>query len=122
MTPVARVDSNAVAQRPAHLVTVRPGQHHVEDDRVEGVLPRHPDAVSAVVHDIDGETFGLEPLPKPGGEALLREPAAPAPIPRAGKPARVKLCANRLRGYLGCRCCGCGFGFAIRTPDAVPQC
>src|SRR6476646_7000376 len=85
MTPVARVDSNAVAQRPAHLVTVRPGQHHVEDDRVERSLPRQPDAVSAVVHDIDGETFGLEPLPKPGGEALLREPAAPAPIPRARK-------------------------------------
>jgi len=23
------------------------------------------------VHDIDGETFGLEPFPQPGGQALL---------------------------------------------------
>ena len=65
MTPVARVDSNAVAQRPAHLVTVRPGQRHVEDDRVEGVLPRHPDAVSAVVHDIDGEPSASSPFRSP---------------------------------------------------------
>jgi hypothetical protein len=59
------------AQRAAHLVAVRAGQHDVENDRVERSFARHPDAVGAVVHDIDRETFGLEPLTQPGGQALL---------------------------------------------------
>jgi hypothetical protein len=42
----------------------------IENDRVERVFARHPDAVGAGVHDIDGETFGLEPLAQPCGQAL----------------------------------------------------
>ena len=46
----------------------------------------------------------LRRLPSPGGQAR----------------PRVTLCANRLRGCLGFRCCGCSF--VIRTADAVPRC
>ena len=59
------------AQRLAHLVPVGSGQHDVENDRVERVFARHPDAVGAVVHDIDSEAFGLQPLAQPGGQARL---------------------------------------------------
>ena len=59
------------AQRPAHLIAIRTRQHDVENDGVEGVFTRHPDAIGAVVHDIDGETLGLKPFPQPGRKPLL---------------------------------------------------
>ncbi len=59
------------AQCPAHVVAVRAGQHDVENDRVKGNLPRHPDSVRAVVNDVDGKTLRLEPLAKSRGKPLF---------------------------------------------------
>ena len=50
-----------VAQPPARLEAVDPGQHHVEHDRVVLVRLRHPEGVLAGGRDVCGETLGDEP-------------------------------------------------------------
>ena len=60
-----------VAQRPAHLVAVDAGQEDVEHDRVVGALPGPPQAVVAVVGDVDVEALGREAVGDRRREELL---------------------------------------------------
>src|SRR6266851_2349291 len=60
-----------LTQRGADLVPVQTRQHDVEDDRVVGVLPGHPETVGARQGDVGREALGLQTLLEPGGEPLL---------------------------------------------------
>src|SRR5262249_13412540 len=64
----------AGAQLPAHFVAAEPGQHDVEDDRVVRAVRRlggRPEPVDAVVHEVDGEPLGLQPVADRLGEVHL---------------------------------------------------
>ena len=60
-----------VAQRAAHLVAVHPRQQHVEHDGVVGALPGPPQAVVAVVGDVDVEALGGQAVGDRRREQLL---------------------------------------------------
>ena len=74
------------AQRPADLVAVHARQQDVEDDRAVGALPGAPQAVEAVVHDLDVEALGR------AGRGRPRRPGRPRPRPPAR--ARAPVCAT----------------------------
>ncbi len=60
-----------LAERAAHPVAAHARHHDVEQDDVVPVLAREPQAVDAVVRDVDGEALGLEPATDPVGEPHL---------------------------------------------------
>ena len=60
-----------VAQGPAHPVAVDPGEQHVEHDRVVGALAAPPEAVVAVVRDVDVEPLRRQTVRDGGREQLL---------------------------------------------------
>ena len=60
-----------VAQRAAHLVAVHARQEDVEHDGVVGALAAPPEAVVAVVGDVDVEALGGEPVGDRGREQLF---------------------------------------------------
>ena len=57
---------------PAGLEAVHAGEHHVEDDRVVGGAPRHPQRVFAVRRDVGGEALVAQTtLEDPGHLGLI---------------------------------------------------
>ena len=58
-------------KRAAHLVAVDAGQQDVEDDGVVGALAGAPEAVVAVVGDVDVESLGGEAVGDGRGEELF---------------------------------------------------
>ena len=68
-----------------------PGQHHVEDQRVVGVLGGEPLAVGAVERDVDGVPLVLEPAAYGARHVLVVLDHQDPHLPRIPLPAEAPL-------------------------------